>query len=666
MMSERYQQAWSQLSRYELIAEIGRGGMGVVYRAYEPALDRTVALKLLAPDLANQPGFVARLRREAISAARLRHPNIALLYEFGQADDTSFLAMEYVPGCSLRQLLEAGQLPTERALAILDQIGQALDYAHRMGIVHRDVKPSNILVGPDDQAMLIDFGLAEVSESTLLTTDGAVLGTPHYMAPEQAVGRGAEARSDQYGLAAVAYEMLAGAPPFDNRSATAVIHAHIYELPPPPTERRPSLPAAVNAVLLRALAKQPTDRYTSLAEFVAALRAALAPLPAPARPTRSRRSLLLGTAGGLAIVVVLLLAALLSRGANGISALGLSPQTAARASLPILQQSQASARTGVTLPQQVIWSYAPEPNLVGGPAPVALDDMLVVGTLDGQVLGLHAGSGELRWQAGGGALLFSAPIVGNGLVFAGSSDGFIQGLSLSSGKTTWQTKVVGVAQQAPTLDGDRLMVTTDKGYIYMLQAGSGQVIWDRPLAQSAQPPTVGAGRIFVSAGPTLFALDASDGAVDWTFQASGAITTRAVIAGDLVVVGTERGLLYGLQIADGQTHLRFQAGGALCAAPAANQNAIYIADQAGGITAIDLANASVLWRFAAGTAITTSPLLAGDKLLFGAGDGMFYALDTRGGAQLARIQLDGSVVSPPALGAGLVFVRADKIYALGS
>jgi outer membrane protein assembly factor BamB len=573
--------------------------------------------------------------------------------------------MEYVAGCSLRQLLETGPLPTERILAILDQIGQALDYAHRMGIVHRDVKPSNILVGADDQAMLIDFGLAEIGESTLLTTDGAVLGTPHYMAPEQAAGRGADARSDQYALAAVAYEMLAGAPPFDNRSATAVIHAHIYELPSPPTERRPHLPAAINSVLLRALAKQPHERYTSLAEFVAALRVALSP-PLASTPTRPRRSLLLGAAGGLAIVVVLLLATLFPSGANGINALGLSPQTAARASLPMLQQSQPAPRTGVSLPQQVVWSYVPEPNLVGGPAPVALDDMLVVGTLDGQVLGLHAGSGELRWRAGGGALLFSAPSVGNGLVFAGSSDGFIQGLSLSSGKTTWQTKVVGVAQQAPTLDGDRLIVTTDKGYIYLLQAGSGQVIWDRPLAQSAQSPTVSDGRIFVSAGPTLFALDASDGAVDWSFQASGTITTRAVIAGDMVVVGTERGLLYALQIADGQSHLRFQARGPLCAAPAVGQNTIYIADQSGELTAIDLANASVLWRFAAGSAITTSPLMADGKLLFGAGNGMFYALDARGGEQLAHIQLDGSVVSPPALGAGLIFVRADKIYALGS
>ena len=641
----------AQISRYELIAEIGRGGMGVVYRAYEAALDRTIALKVLAPELANQPGFVARLRREAISAARLRHPNIALLYEFGQADDTAFLAMEYLPGRSLRQLLEAGPLPTERALGILDQIGQALDYAHSMGIVHRDVKPSNILVSPADQAMLIDFGLAEVSECTLLTSDSAVLGTPHYMAPEQAAGRGAGERGDQYALAAVAYEMLTGVPPFHGRAATAVVHAHIYELPPPPTERRPTLPIAVNAVLLRGLAKQPHDRYPTLADFIAALRAALTPPAAPRPRSSTRRRMLLGAASGLALAAVVLLAALLSRGSAGSAALR--------------DSARAAERAGVPLPRQIIWTHTAEPNLIGGPAPVAANGTLVIGTLDGQVLGLQAGSGELRWRKGGGQSPFGAPSAGAGWSSSAAPDGIVYGLSLSTGRPIWSHKVTGAALAAPTLDGDRLIVTTDKGYIYMLQSGSGQVIWDRPLAQSTQPPTVSDGRIFVSAGAKLFALDASDGAVDWIFDAPSPITTRPVIAGDMVVVGSERGLLYALRIADGELHLRYQAGGALSAAPAAGPNALYVADQSGAVTAISPTSASVLWRFEARSAILASPLLADGKLLFGAANGMFYALDARSGQQLAHIQLGGSVVAPPALGDGLIFVRADKIYALG-
>jgi outer membrane protein assembly factor BamB len=251
------------------------------------------------------------------------------------------------------------------------------------------------------------------------------------------------------------------------------------------------------------------------------------------------------------------------------------------------------------------------------------------------------------------------------LVFAGSTDSVVQGLSLTSGKVTWQTKVVGIAQSAPTLDGDRLIVTTDKGYIYMLQAGSGQIIWDRPLALNIQSPSVGAGRIFLSSGPTLFALDANNGVVDWTFEAPSPITTHPVIAGDMVVIGTERGLLYALRIADGQMHLRYQASGALSATPAASASAIYVADQSGNITAISLTNASLLWRFPAGAAIIAAPVLVDDRLFVGATNGLFYAIDARSGQEITHIQLTGSVVSPPALGDGLIFVRADRIYALG-
>jgi outer membrane protein assembly factor BamB/predicted Ser/Thr protein kinase len=652
MDGERYQHTLTQIGRYELIAEIGRGGMGVVYRAYEPALDRTIALKLLAPELAHQPNFVARLRREAISAARLRHAHIALLYEFGQADDTAFLAMEHVPGRSLRQLLEVEPPSPERALTIIEQIGQALDYAHCKGIVHRDVKPGNILVGPDGHAMLIDFGLAEVSEHTQLTSPGTVLGSPHYMAPEQAAGRSADARSDQYALAAVAYELLTGAPPFHGRSATAIVHAHIYELPPPPTERCPALPVAVNAALMRGLAKRPGERYATLAEFVAALRAALTP-PAPARSGYvPMRRLILGGAGTLVMIMVALLATFLATGASSNGLRRVSAQT--------------SVRSGVPVPRQVIWAYASEHNLVGGPAPAASDGVMVVGTLDGQVLGLQAGSGELIWRAGGAStVMFGAPSASDGLVFVGSADAFVQGLSLRSGKTTWRTRVVGTAELAPTLDAGRLIVITDKGYIYMLQAGSGQVIWDRPLTQSMQPPAIGAGRIFVSAGSTLYALDANDGAVDWVFEAASMITTRAVIAGDMVVVGTERGLLYALRVADGQPHLHYQASGAVSAAPAADTGTIYVADQSGNLTAISLANATMLWRFHANAAIMAAPLLADGKLFFGAADGRFYTLDAHNGKDLAHIQLGGSVIMSPALGDGLIIVRADRVYALG-
>jgi serine/threonine-protein kinase len=624
--------------------------MGIVYRAYEPALDRPIALKILAPELAHQPGFVARLRREAISAARLRHPNIALLYEFGQADETTFLAMEYVPGQSLRQLLAAGPLPTERALSILSQIGQALDYAHAMGIVHRDVKPSNILVGPRDHAVLIDFGLAEMAESSLLTADGAVLGTPHYMAPEQADGRGAAARSDQYALAAVAYEMLTGVPPFHGRGATAVVYAHVHEPPTPPNERRPALPSAVNAVLLRALSKNPDERYPSLEAFVDDLRAALAAPVVLHRP-RGRRPWLIGLAGGATLLAALALLLLRSEPGAG--------QQPARASV--------APRTGVPLPRQVVWSQGFRP--AGAAAPAFEGETLVVDTLDGAVVALRADTGEVRWRrtrGGGRETVFGAPNVGLGIVFAGSIDEEVYGFSLESGGLIWHTAVQGSVQQAPALDRDRLIVTTDKGYIYVLQAGSGQVIWGRPLAAGLQRPTASGGQIFVGAGRLITALDASSGTTTWEFEAASAITTQPVMSGPVVIVGTERGQLYALRAADGQVLWRARLNGALSAAPAVSPGAIFVVDRAGGLTALTFDGKRVLWQFNAGAAINATPLLADGKLLFGASNGVMFAVDAENGHLLARTQLSGSIDAAPALGAGLIFVRADQVYALGS
>lgn len=650
MNSEQTQQVFPQIDRYAIRAELGRGGMGIVYRAYEPALEREIALKVLSPDLAHQPGVVARVRREAISAARLRHPNIALLYEYGHADEMPFLAMEYVPGISLRQLLEAGQLAPERALSIVRQIGDALDYAHAHGIVHRDVKPSNILVGPDDHAVLIDFGLAEVAERSLLTTDGAVLGTPHYMAPEQADGRGAEARSDQYGLAAVAYEMLTGMPPFHGRSTTAIIYAHIHDLPPPPNERQPTLPAAVNQVLLRALAKDPRARYPALAGFVADLTAALAAPVAPPQRSFGQRWRL-AAIGGLALALVAALALLL----NLRSADTIPPPRASGA-----------ARSGVPLPQTVVWSYSSRP--VGGTAPLIQRDIVVADTLAGSLVALRADTGAVLWQTSrvnGRETIFGAPGVGSGLVFAGSADEEVFGFSLDSGGLIWRRPVQGVVQAAPVLSNDRLVVTTAKGYLYVLQAGSGQVIWSRPLHTGLRSATVSADQIFVSAGPLLMVLDLNSGVVVWEFQAASTLTTRPVVFDDLMLVGSDRGVLYALQLTDGQERWHAQINGALSAAPSVGANAIFVVDRAGGLTALRADGASVLWHFDAGVALNATPLLADGKLLFGASNGIFYALDASDGRELAHIQLNGSIDTTPALGDGLIYVRADRMYALG-
>ncbi|WP_405640641.1 serine/threonine-protein kinase [Streptomyces sp. NBC_00019] len=271
-----------QVAGYRIEREIGRGGMAVVYRARDLRLDRTVALKLLAPELARNDTFRRRFTHESRAAAAIDHPHIVPVFEAGETDGVLYIAMRYVEGSDLRHLLDRqGPLAPAVALRIAAQVASALDAAHEHGLVHRDVKPGNILVarGTDsdhpEHAYLTDFGLTKKSLSlTGFTTVGQFVGTLDYVAPEQISGKPVDGRCDVYGFACVVYESLAGRPPFRRDDDMALLWAHQYDDPPPLTESRPDLAPDVDAVFARGLAKSPDARYDTCLGFVAALRAA--------------------------------------------------------------------------------------------------------------------------------------------------------------------------------------------------------------------------------------------------------------------------------------------------------------------------------------------------------------------------------------------------------
>lgn len=271
-----------QIAGYRIEHEIGRGGMAVVYRARDLRLDRTVALKLLAPELARNDTFRRRFTHESRVAAAIDHPHIVPVFEAGETGGVLYIAMRYVPGQDLRHLLDRqGPLPATVAARIATQVASALDAAHDHGLVHRDVKPGNILVarGTDsdhpEHVYLTDFGLTKKSLSlTGFTTVGQFVGTLDYVAPEQISGRPVDGRCDVYSLACVVHETMAGGPPFQRDDDMALLWAHQYDQPPPLTKTRPDIAPAVDGVLAKALAKTPEARYDSCLEFVAALRAA--------------------------------------------------------------------------------------------------------------------------------------------------------------------------------------------------------------------------------------------------------------------------------------------------------------------------------------------------------------------------------------------------------
>ena len=393
--------------RYELDGIVGRGGMAEVYRARDIRLDRVVAVKTLRDDLARDHTFQARFRREAQSAASLNHPSIVAVYDTGEDSSGNshipYIVMEYVDGRTLRDLLrDDRRLLPERAVEITDGVLRALDYSHRNGIVHRDIKPGNVMLTRAGQVKVMDFGIARaVSDAQATMTQTAqVIGTAQYLSPEQARGERVDARSDLYSAGCLLYELLTGRPPFLGDSPVAIAYQHVRENPVPPSHLDPEVPPWADAIVLRAMAKDPRDRYQSAAEMRADIQRALSgvPVAAPrtgvygptqrmgpatamaAGPTRSipdyrygpeedgyppdrsrrRRTVLLWTAGVLLVLAVVAVVAYLILGGGGSSGKAV-PSVAGQ---PVTKAEAAIKQAGFI------------PVIVKQPSPVAKDNVI--------------------------------------------------------------------------------------------------------------------------------------------------------------------------------------------------------------------------------------------------------------------------------------------------
>ena len=394
MLPERF-------GRYEVLAEIGDGAMGRVYSAWDPRVSRVVAVKtvkaeLLAGDTAAE--YLKRFRREAQAAGSLNHPQVVRVFDIG--DD--FLVMEFVEGQTLRALIRsAGRVKPEETLRLLGPVADAIDHAHRAGIVHRDIKPANVIVQPDGQPKLMDFGVAHLAAS-VMTTAGQVLGSPSYMAPEQIAGLEVTGRADVYSLAVLTYEMLTGQPPFQGQTITQVIYRVMHEPAPPPRKWNAALPARYDDVFARGLAKDPEARFATAGEFVAALdlrelEFALTPAPAleigavadevatllsgPLEPARTRRP------AARSRIPLLVAAAAVALGALGWAAIAREPAAATTTTTPretpaaVVAPEPRSSRGGIPPPlaprsaarrdrPAAVAAASPEPEPEPSPEPV--------------------------------------------------------------------------------------------------------------------------------------------------------------------------------------------------------------------------------------------------------------------------------------------------------
>jgi serine/threonine-protein kinase len=286
-----------QLGPYRVTAPLGEGGMAAVYKAYQAGMDRYVALKVLPQQLAKDPAFVGRFRQEAQVLAKLQHPHILPVFDFGETEGYTYIAMPFVESGTLTDLLTGRPLPLAQIRNITAQIGDALDYAHSLGLVHRDVKPSNVLVDKRGNCLLTDFGIAKLVEgSAKFTNTGGIVGTPAYMSPEQGRGDKVDARTDIYALGIMLYEMAVGRVPYDAETPIAIVFKHISDPLPLPSQVIPNFPDALERVILKALAKNPDERFATAGEMVRALKAALpetgdesqTPIAAPTRAAPPR------------------------------------------------------------------------------------------------------------------------------------------------------------------------------------------------------------------------------------------------------------------------------------------------------------------------------------------------------------------------------------------
>lgn len=319
-MSRIKEQVFS--NRYRIVDRLGSGGMAEVYKAEDTILNRTVALKLLHPRLAHQANFVERLRREAQAAANLNHPNIVNIYDWGNQNDTYFIVMEYLKGESLKTIIDReAPLATARALKVATQVCDALQFAHDHDVVHRDIKPHNIMINEKGTVRVTDFGIARAGGATAMTQTGSVLGTAKYISPEQAQGGFVGHTSDIYSLGVVLYEMITGQVPFEGDSAVAVAYKHVHEEPPRPSRFNPNITPGLEQIIMKALAKDPAKRFATAAEMRSALQGLLGsenksskPIPAEKqmRPARKDREVKKGSPAGIIAAIIVIAAVALT------------------------------------------------------------------------------------------------------------------------------------------------------------------------------------------------------------------------------------------------------------------------------------------------------------------------------------------------------------------
>ncbi|MGE3284774.1 MAG: PQQ-binding-like beta-propeller repeat protein [Pseudonocardia sp.] len=630
---------------YRLDALIGRGGMGEVFRAVDLRRNRVVALKRLPGHLALDEAFRQRFQREAALVARLNEPHIIPIHDYGEIGGRLFLDMRLVEGGDLATELADGPLPVARAVHIVSQIADALDAAHAAGLVHRDVKPPNVLIVPapagEDREVvyLTDFGIARQLDGPTLSQAGAVMGTLGYMAPERFTGDDWDARVDVYSLACVLFECLVGRKPFRASSVYAAMHAHLNEPPPRPTAERSDLQDGLDAVVARGMAKDPADRYPTAGALAAAARAQLAePFTLPTVPARPRTPRLVPLPAG-----------------------GAPPRPGTGGSEP------PPAAPSVPGPSPAVPPRLPRRRLLTIAGAVVAAGVVGAGAWAGlRAAGLLPAAGPWRLRTGGE--VYSSPTVADGSVYVGSNDRYLYALDADTGRERWRYLAAGAITSSPAVAGGVVFVGGSDQRLHAVDAASGATIWRFDTGGVVHSsPAVADGLVYVGCrADQLWAVDAATGVGRWTFAGGDWFNSSPAVAGGRVYVGCRDGRVYCVDARSGTRRWQHVTSTSVDSSPTVVDGTVYIGSDARDVLALEATGGALRWSFRADGGVVSTPAVADGTVYVGSDDGNLYALDAATGGERWRHRTGGGIRSSPAVAGGLVYVgSADgSLYAV--
>lgn len=599
--------------RYKILGPLGQGGMAHVYRAYDGHLDREVALKVLRPHLTEADQ--ERFRREIKALARFSHPGIVSIYDLGRGDHVYF-AMELVSGGPITQLgpLEPDLEPFVKFITAAVSVAEALAYVHHQGMVHRDLTPRNILMTPQGQPKVMDFGLVQLTEASReLTRTGFTLGTPQYMAPEQAKGDATGAHTDLYSLGAVLYRTVTGAVPFEADNDQAVLFQHVYSELVPPHALNPNVPEDLSRLIVSLLAKDPRNRPSSAYLVADALRA-----------VRSRaESLSTGQrAGGPA--------------QQGLLAHG--PAT----------PGALSERWNLQLSEGPQWPAAL----------TAVQGFVLVGLRSEEVYVLHPADGSLQARFSANDEV-NASVVGQGdSLYYSSRDGGLYALHWPSGQAYWEDREAGVVGSAVPYAGN-LLLATSRGTIET-RSRTGEVLWryacDQPFVTA---PLAHRGQAFaVTRSGWLHGVDVASAKSKFKVQVGNGVAQPAAKDG-ILLLPERSGDLHAFSLETHEVLWSYDTEGQLWASPLAWEGHVFVASWAGVMHALSLKSGDDFWTFDLGARVTASPVLASGALYCVTEAGELVVLEAREGRLLFRDRVSsGPVQASPVIVSGTVVVAA--------